>query len=99
MTDNKQTMISRLARLLLAASILVLAACSDSGGSGSSQGTPEVETLQTGDTAEVFEGDELEHTSDDTRVQVRHEEDTDRKFVTILSGTAELIRGDAYQSR
>lgn len=98
MTDSNPTMINRLTRLMLTASILLLAACSDSGGSSGSD-SQEVEALQAGDTVEVFEGDQLEQTSDDARVQVRHEEGTDRKFVTILAGSAELVRGDFYESR
>lgn len=55
--------------------------------------------LQQGDEVEVFRGDELISPSEDSRIAVRHEQQGDRKFVTILAGTAELVRGDYYAQR
>lgn len=52
--------------------------------------------LQKGDEVEVFRGDELTGPSEDSRIEVRHEQQGDRKFVTMLAGTAELVRGDYY---
>ncbi|MDL0431354.1 hypothetical protein QPM17_09455 [Marinobacter sp. TBZ242] len=52
--------------------------------------------LQQGDEVEVFRGDELTSPSEDSRIAVRHEQQGDRKFVTMLAGTAELVRGDYY---
>lgn len=52
--------------------------------------------LQPGDEVEVFRGDELTSPSEEMRIKVRHEQQGDRKFVTVLAGTAELVRGDYY---
>lgn len=89
-----------LVRLLAALALtLGLTACSDGGGGSRDSAVATVEILNTGDTAEVFEGDELEKTTDEARIEVRHEEDGNRKYVTVLSGTAELVRGDYYENR
>lgn len=55
--------------------------------------------LQQGDEVEVFRGDELTSPSEGSRIAVRHEQQGDRKFVRILAGTAELVRGDYYAQR
>jgi hypothetical protein len=55
--------------------------------------------LQPGDEVEVFRGDELTRPSEDSRIAVRHEQQGDRKFVTVLAGTAELVRGNYYVQR
>ena len=55
--------------------------------------------LQQGDEVEVFRGDELTRPSEDSRIAVRHEQQGDRKFVTVLAGTAELVRGNYYAQR
>lgn len=52
--------------------------------------------LQQGDEVEVFRDDELTSPSEDARIVVRHEQESDRKFVTVLTGTAELVRGAYY---
>ncbi|WP_328188044.1 hypothetical protein [Marinobacter sp. OP 3.4] len=78
---------------------LGLTACSDGGGGSRDSAVATVEILNTGDTAEVFEGDELEKITDEARIEVRHEEVSNRKYVTVLSGTAELVRGDYYENR
>ncbi|MFC4259160.1 hypothetical protein ACFOZ5_08980 [Marinobacter lacisalsi] len=76
-----------------------LTGCSGGGGGGDDSDDPTVDILNTGDTAEVFEGDELEKTTEEARIEVRHEEASNRKFVTVLSGSAELVRGDYYENR
>lgn len=76
--------------------LLVLAAC---GGDFDEAATGTLEILQAGDSAEVFQGDELTRTSEPARISVRHEGEGNRKFVTILAGSAELLRGDFYESR
>lgn len=55
--------------------------------------------LQPGDQVEVYRGDELTNPSEDSRIEVRHEQQGDRKFVKILAGTAELVRGNYYAQR
>lgn len=52
--------------------------------------------LQQGEEVEVFQGDELTSPSEDSRISVRHEQQGDRKFVRVLAGTAELVRGEYY---
>lgn len=52
--------------------------------------------LQQGDEVEVFKDDELTDPSGDARITVRHEQNGDRKFVKVLAGTAELVRGTYY---
>lgn len=87
-------------RLLWALALtLSLTACSGGGDNSLVSDTPTVDVLNAGDTAEVFEGDELEKTTDEARIEVLHEEASNRKFVTVLSGTAELVRGDYFESR
>lgn len=85
---------------VLWALVLTLSLTACSGGDDSSvSDAPTVDLLNAGDTAEVFEGDKLEKTTDEARIEVLHEEASNRKFVTVLTGTAELLRGDYYNNR
>ena len=46
---------------------------------------------------QVNPGDSLIPAGEDTKIRVSHDYSTDTKHVTILSGSAELIRGDYVQ--
>lgn len=59
--------------------------------SGADNG-PVVVSLVTGNETEVFSGDEVVDPEGDARIRVRHESVNDRKFVTLLSGSANLVR-------
>jgi len=50
-------------------------------------------TMNIGDTSQVLEGDVLEPNSASTRIEVEHIIDDGTKYVTILSGSATLLRG------
>lgn len=73
--------------------VAVLAAC---GGDFDEQQSSTRLYLQQGDEVEVFRDDELISPSEGARIAVRHEQQGDRKFVTVLAGSAELVRGDYY---
>lgn len=88
---------ARLRALVMIPLLLGLAACG--GGEFDESATGTLEILQTGDSAEVFQGDELTRTSETARISVRHEDEGNRKFVTMLAGSAELLRGDFHESR
>lgn len=46
-----------------------------------------------GDSTQVLKGDILEPNNGSTQIQVNHTLDNDTKIVTILSGSATLLRG------
>jgi hypothetical protein len=50
-------------------------------------------TINAGDTNQILEGDVLEPNSASTRIEVEHIIDDDTKYVTVLSGSATLLRG------
>jgi len=83
-------------RISALALVVLLSAC---GGDFDEEANSTRLYLQQGDEVEVFRGDELTSPSEDSRIAVRHEQQGDRKFVTILAGTAELVRGDYYSQR
>jgi len=76
--------------LLLAITIMFIG-CSD--GSASFEGASEELELIIGEEMSVQEGDQL-LTEEGTVINVVHEVDSPIKKVTLLSGTAKLIRGD-----
>lgn len=51
--------------------------------------------MQHNTTYEVYPGDKIEPHTSDANISVVHEYSTDKKFVTLHSGDATLIRGDA----
>ena len=52
-----------------------------------------ITVMNVGDSSEVLEGDTLEPNTADTKIKVEHIIDDNTKYVTILSGTATLLRG------
>jgi len=50
-------------------------------------------TMSIGDEQQVLAGDVIEPNSASTRIEVEHIIDDDTKYVTILSGSATLLRG------
>lgn len=60
--------------------------------SGEQDGEPVVVSLVQGSETEVFAGDEVVDPDGNARIRVRHESSDDRKFVTLLSGSANLVR-------
>jgi uncharacterized protein YcfL len=49
--------------------------------------------MNVGDTSQIVQGDILEPTGADTRIKVEHIIDDNTKYVTILRGTATLLKG------
>lgn len=85
--------VSHAFRISVLALVVLLSAC---GGDFDEEQSSTRLFLQPGDEVEVFRGDELTSPSEESKIAVRHEQQGDRKFVTILVGTAELVRGDYY---
>lgn len=71
---------------------LSLAACSGGGEFEAEPVTGTSEILVLNDEVEVFPGDTVSDPSGNAEIRVRHEASSDRKFVTLLSGSAELVR-------
>ena len=72
--------------------VLLLAAC---GGGGDFEAEPVIgtgEVLALNDEVEVFPGDTVSDPLGSAEIRVRHEGSSNRKFVTLLSGSAELVR-------
>lgn len=55
----------------------------------------QTEALAIGVETEVFSGDQVVDPEGDANIRVRHEEEGDRKFVTLLSGSADLIKSSS----
>ena len=76
-------------------SLLLLAGCGESSnksvfGDTAADG---VYTMNAGDTSQVMPGDILEPNDANTRIEVEHILDDDTKYVTIIEGSATLLRG------
>ena len=52
-------------------------------------------SLVIGEEVEVYKSDEVKPEDSDTEISVRHLLGSDKKYVTLLSGSAELIRGES----
>ncbi len=80
--------------LVLAAlvGLLWLAGCGSSSNRGAAQDG--VIPMQLNEEYEVYEGDVLEPTDAETRIAVRHVFEDDRRYVTLLAGSARLILDD-----
>jgi len=76
-------------------SLLLLAGCGESENKTvfGETATDGVYTLNIGESSQVLPGDILEPNSASTRIEVEHILDDDTKYVTILSGSATLLRG------
>jgi hypothetical protein len=75
--------------------LLLLAGCGESSNRsvfGDTQADG-VYTLSVGESSQVLAGDILEPNDANTRIQIEHIIDDDTKYVTILSGSATLLRG------
>jgi len=80
---------------ITALTLLLLAGCGEKGNENALEETPQdsIVTLNTGDSSQVLEGDLLEPNDENTRIQVEHTLEDDTKHVTILEGSATLLRG------
>lgn len=76
-------------------SLLLLAGCGESENKTvfGDTATDGVYTLKVGESSQVLEGDTLEPNDANTRIEVEHILDDNTKYVTILSGSATLLRG------
>lgn len=74
--------------------VLLLAGC-DKGNENvlEDTSTDGVYTLNAGERSQVLKGDIIEPNSADTRIEIEHIIDDDNKFVTVLEGSATLLRG------
>lgn len=75
-------------------SLLPLAFTACGGGEASFEQAGTVVVLEQNVPISVNPGDTLTQTSDDTRISVTHDITNDTKEVTLLAGSAELLRGD-----
>ena len=75
--------------------ILLLAGCGEESNKSvfKDSQTDGIYTLSKGDQSEILPGDKLEPTDDATEIEVIHTLDDDTKHVTILEGSATLLRG------
>lgn len=75
--------------------LLLLAGCGESSNKTlfGETTTDGVYSMSAGDVSQILEGDILEPNDETTRVQVDHILDDDTKYVTILKGSATLLRG------
>ncbi|KIH78012.1 hypothetical protein SAMN05660860_02320 [Geoalkalibacter ferrihydriticus] len=72
-----------------------IAGCGTSSNRGAAQDG--VILMQLNEEYEVYEGDVLEPTDEDTRIVVRHVFEDDKKYVTLLAGSATLVFGGGLQ--
>lgn len=68
-------------------------ACSDQS-SGSFEKTQASIELQADEPVAVYTGDTLVKNEEDTTIKIRHEATQNTKTVTLLTGSATLLRGD-----
>ena len=72
----------------LTAAIFVVTGCSSD-----SKNKNDAVAMMVGETLSVYPGDKITPGSEDTRISIRHEVGREIKNVTLLAGTAELVRG------
>lgn len=77
--------------LLSISAALILSACGGDGSEGSLENDSIV--LELNEPILVYAGDSLEKSSEDTTVNIVHDLTNDTKTVTLLTGSATLIRG------
>ena len=75
--------------------ILLLAGCGEDHNKSvfGDSNTDAVITMSVGQSSEVLAGDIIEPNTASTRIQIDHVIDDDTKYVTILEGSATLLRG------
>ena len=80
---------------LTSLSLLLLAGCGESSNKSvfGDTTTDSISTLSIGERSQVLTGDILEPNDANTRIEVEHILDDDTKYVTILEGSATLLRG------
>ncbi|MEA3352923.1 MAG: hypothetical protein U9Q33_03770 [Campylobacterota bacterium] len=79
-----------------AVTALFLSACG--GGSESSfKNAQTIQDLELDIPVRVYEGDTLTKNDENTTINVSHEIENDIKIVTLLSGSATLLRGELYE--
>lgn len=71
--------------------IIFLAGCSSSSSYSKSETTI---SLVVDEEIEVFKGDEIKSIDESTEISVRHLLGSDKKYITLISGSAELVRGN-----
>jgi hypothetical protein len=86
-------MIQRLVFIAVLITALALAGCGGGGNAGG-DAAPVGISLAIGVPVTVFPGDQLEPSSSNTRINVVHNINNNTKQVTLLEGSANLLRGD-----
>jgi len=86
-------MISNISKssIILTIAALFFSACNSE---SKFENTQEVITLETGVPQEVFRGDEIINNEDNTTIRLSHTYGSDKKMVTLLTGSATLIKGN-----
>lgn len=77
-----------------AASFLGAAFLTGCGDSSSYSTTQEIIPLAQGQEVLVNSGDKIQPMNEETQIEVRHLLDADKKYVTLLRGSADLVRGN-----
>lgn len=81
--------------LLTLLAAVLLAGCGGSSGGGSPDRSSGREVILTqGEETEVQPGDEVTAEEEGTRIEVRHLLEDNRKTVTLLAGSAHLLRAE-----
>ncbi len=75
---------------LTAGVVLLLSGC---GSSGSFESAETIIPLSVGEEMELISGDRISPVNEETQIELRHVLGSDKKYVTLVSGSAELIRG------
>ena len=77
--------------MMILAGALLLAGCGHD--SKSSSSVEKISMVQ-GEAVSVYPGDSIAPGNDETRIAIRHEVGQEVKSVTLLAGSAELLRGE-----
>lgn len=75
--------------MMILAGALLLAGC---GNDSKSSGVEKISMVQ-GEAVSVYPGDSIEPGSEDTEISIRHEVGEEVKSVTLIAGSADLLRG------
>ena len=76
--------------MMILAGALLLAGC----GHDSKSSSVEKVSMVQGEALSVYPGDSIAPGSDETRISIRHEVGEEVKSITLLQGSADLLRGD-----
>ncbi|MBD1400416.1 hypothetical protein [Pelovirga terrestris] len=81
--------------LVVLGGLFWLAGCGSSNRSSAAQDG--VIVMQLNEEYELYDGDVLKPTDDETQIAVRHVFEDDQRYVTLLAGSATLILGDGVR--